>query len=235
MSAQGLLYSFPQGTDNRYDLAKSGRFSIDFTRGVLRSEDGSIRKEFQGFQDLKGNVNSLLLFVSDADAEIFIGDNELIADHKLWHMFEGILINQITINFPSNKVPDKFDIAFVASNELYMPYRPDLTLAHTKKDNTITGVQDAFIEILRLHVGCYDNFMFILKNQHGANALAWEVQASNDDVNYFTLKGITFANIAAGDYDFFETNKKHHFYRVRVKNTVGGQAIDAKIFANAIR
>jgi len=183
---------------------------------------------------LKNNVNSIMIFVSDADTIIRTDDGGIFNDHKLYHVINFLHSKRITITPPSGKVPNKFDLAFVLSNEPIMPYSLDLELAHTKKTNTLNTL-DAFQDIFCVHLGGYDQLTFALKENNVAD-IDYQVLVSENDTDYFVLPNLGFpVKITKNTFALFTTNIKWHFYKVQVKSDAAGVPGNATIEASPIR
>jgi hypothetical protein len=233
------MYIFPELGTSIYDYMTGGNsYVIDFTLMqlfVLDSTGAQIGNPVQLNCDpiLNNNIQSAMIFVSDADTKIFLNRGVALSGQKLINVFNFLKTSRITITPPSNKLPNTFDLGFVLSNNPVMPYTIDLQLNRSFKSNSKICT-DAFTDVFIVHMDGYDNLTLVL-SETANKSMDWQVLVSQDDVTYFVLSDLSFPTIAALGYQTFITNVKWHYYKVQVKNHVAGQNATASLQAAPCR
>ena len=180
--------------------------------------------------------NSFMVFCSDADAVVRIGNALTIADHTLTKTVHNYAFDHIQITIPANSTPDENQVAFMASDDNYLNYDPSNNW-HDR--GSVAGTSTtAAAEVYKKHVGGYEDFYITTYNKNtGAtgNSIDLKIYYSIDGVTFFAEQGYTTAvTIAGGSYNSFATSRKHHFYMVEIESTSAGNHNDFVIYYNNV-
>ena len=197
-----------------------GIVTLNFVSGNITDASGTVTKMNTSLQIMsKKQCKSFTIFCSDADAVIRVGNALTISDHQLNHTVHNYDFQQIQITVPNNSTPDENQIAFMASTDPYLNYE---TSANWHDRGVVTGTSvNAATNVYTKHVGAYEDFMITTYNSGGSNSIDLKIYFSEDGTTYFAESGYTSAvTIAAGSYNAFATNRKHHFYRAEINSTV---------------
>ena len=197
----------------------NGIVTLNFVSGNITDASGTVTKMNTSLQIMsKKQCKSFTIFCSDADAVIRVGNALTISDHQLNHTIHNYDFQQIQITVPNNSTPDENQIAFMASTDPYLNYE---TSANWHDRGVVTGTSvNAATNVYTKHVGAYEDFMITTYNS-GSNSIDLKIYFSEDGTTYFAESGYTSAvTIAAGSYNAFATNRKHHFYRAEINSTV---------------
>ena len=221
----------------------SGSVQLDFVAGTVTLPDGSVSNMNTNLNALGlSQCNSLGVWVSDADAQIFVGSALSLADHQLSHVVNQYGFSNVRIEIPANSTPDDTNqIFFVASTDQWMGYgfprishqRSQLPIAPA----TLTSTT-AQTTILSKHVGAYNQFLITVQNTGGANQIDLVIEFSENNVDWFPDQGyttaVTIPVAGATGFNAFASEVEHHFYRVRVNSTVGGAHSTFAVFWNFV-
>tara|TARA_R110000824_G_scaffold78173_2_gene197440 strand:- start:1939 stop:2643 length:705 start_codon:yes stop_codon:yes gene_type:complete len=212
-----------------------GDVMLDFRHGTVTDSAGTLTlmNTNLDYYNLT-QANSIAIFASDAETEINIGNSLTLKDHQITHQIDNYAFDYVRVNIPSLSTPsDSNQLMFVASTDQILNYNFK-NYAHFRSNVTATTA-NAYATIVQHHVGGYDQFIYYIHNSHGSNAMTAQVDVSNDGTNFFTLSGyVGGVNIAAGDTNLFVSDQQHHFFRVRLKSTVGGAHATAKVYWNYV-
>ena len=182
----------------------------------------------------KKQCKSFTVFCSDADSIIRVGNALTISDHQLNHTIHNYDFQQIQVTIPSNSTPDDSNkLAFMASTDSYLNYE---TTANWHDRGTITGTStNTETNYYTKHVGAYEDFYITTYNSGGSNSIDLKIYFSEDGTTYFAEDGYTSAvSIAAGSYNAFASDRKHHFYRAEIIATSAGNQNDFVIYYNNV-
>ena len=218
----------------------SGAVFLDFVAGTITLPEGSptplVRPMSKNLNDLGLNqCNSIGVWTSDADSTIFLGSAITLADHQLSHVVNNYGFQTLRIEIPANSTPDATNqIFFMASNDGWLGYGfPKISHQRGSVSDTST---DASVIYLSKHVGAYNQFMITTHNTDGADSLDVRIQYSEDGSNWFNDDGYSSSavTVTAGNNDTWASELEHHFYRVRVEDTVGGNHSTFTVFWNFV-
>ena len=207
------IVSYPLAV-RRYDTTQAGNTMIDFVAGKFKQADGVTRT-------MTGRLKvarSVLLFVADADAIIFLDSKQMINDHALWHLFEDVFVRRIQIRFPSstNIFPDEFAVAVVASDKPNHSVKNSLFLSHDVHTSPIVLATVASQVTMLRHIAGYDTVVLTTENTDGADSLDLTVEYSADGVIYYPVDTYNPKTIAFGVTDELDILVKYHFLRSSV-------------------
>ena len=203
----------------------SGSVQLDFVAGTVTLPNGAVSNMNKNLNDLGlSQCNSIGVWCSDADAQIFVGSALSLADHQLSHVVNQYGFSTVRIEIPANSTPDATNqIFFMASTDQWMGYSfPRISHQRGLIQDTSTAVNTVY---LSKHVGAYNQFLITTQNTHGANALNLTIEFSENGTDWFADQGyVTPVTIAGGGTNFnaFASEVEHHFYRARIIDTVGG-------------
>lgn len=211
--------SFPVSSSgaDRYTTTTGGNTAVDFNQGTVKTP--TVNYLLEGTLE---TCRSLLLFVSDADARIYLNGKEFINDHTLWHLFQDINVNKLQINFPtstSNQTPVGYAFGLVASDKPNMVCTNSLFVSHDVRTVTGTITTDSFVTTIARHIAGYSNCVLTTSNT-GANSIDLTVEYSADGVTYYPVNGYTSLAIASGVTNELDISVLYHFIRSRIKSTV---------------
>ena len=213
----------------------SGSVQLDFLAGTVTLPSGAVSNMNKNLNDLGlSQCNSIGVWCSDADAQIFVGSALSLADHQLSHVVNQYGFSTVRIEIPANSTPDATNqIFFMASTDQWMGYSfPRISHQRGLIQDTSTAVNTVY---LSKHVGAYNQFLITTLNTHGANALNLTIEFSENGTDWFQDAGYTTAvTIVNGSYNAFASEVEHHFYRVRVNSTVGGAHSTFTVFWNFV-
>ena len=124
----------------------------------------------------------------------------------------------------------------MASDDAYLNY--DVS-DNWHDRGVITGTStDALVNHYTKHVGGYEDFYITTYNADtggSGNSIDVVIYFSEDGTTYFREDGYTTnVTIAAGSYDSFATNRKHHFYRAEIIATSAGNQNNFEIYYNNV-
>ena len=215
----------------------AGVLTLDFTAGKITAPNGDVSDMNTSLQIMsKEKCNSFMVYCSDADSVIRVGNALTIADHQLTHVIHNYSFDHIQITIPSNSTPDENQVAFMASEDTYLNYEPH---DYWHDRGVVTGTStDTLTNYYTKHVGAYDDFYITTYNKDtggSGNSIDVKIYYSEDGSTYFAEQGYTTAvTITAGSYNSFATSRKHHFYRVEINATSAGNQNDFEIYYNNV-
>jgi hypothetical protein len=212
----------------------AGDLILDLTNGIITKPDGSTETMNTSLQTMgKTYARSFMVFCSDADSVIHVGNALTISDHQLTHVIHSYDFNQIRIVIPSNSTPDENQVAFMVSDDEYLNYEPH---DYWHDRGIVSGTStDVDTNYYTKHVGAYDDFYLTIHNTGGANSIDVVVYYSEDGTTYFAEQGYTTpVTVAHSSYNSFATSRKHHFYRVQIVSTSTGNHSTFKIYYNNV-
>ena len=211
----------------------AGVLTLDFTNGKITEPSGTVRNMNTSLQTMSlDKCNSFMVFCSDADSVVNVGNALTIADHTLTKTVHNYAFDHIQITIPANSTPDENQVAFMASDDQYLNYDPsdnwhDRGLITGTSTNTETNYYTK-------HVGAYEDF-YITTYNSGSNSIDLKIYFSEDGTTYFAESGYTSAStITAGSYNAFATDRKHHFYRAQISSTVTDSHSTFSIYYNNV-
>ena len=212
----------------------SGIVTLNFVSGDITDASGNVTKMNTSLQIMsKKQCKSFTIFCSDADSVIRAGNLLTISDHQLNHTIHNYDFQQIQITIPDNSTPDENQIAFMASTDPYLNYE---TSANWHDRGVVTGTStNSETNYYTKHVGAYEDFMITTYNSGGSNSIDLKIYFSEDGTTFFAEDGFTSAvSIAAGSYNAFATNRKHHFYRAEINSTVTDSHSTFSVYYNNV-
>jgi len=221
----------------------SGSVFLDFIAGTVTLPEGStnfangtlVGNMNKNLNDLGlSQCNSLGVWVSDADAQIFVGSALTLADHQLSHVVNQYGYSNVRVEIPANSTPDATNqLFFMASTDQWLGYSfPRISHQRSELSTTSTTAQAT---ILAKHVGAYNQFLITTSNTGGANSIDLVIEFSENGTDWFPDQGyVTAVGIVAGSFNSFASEVEHHFYRVRVNSTVAGNHSAFTVFWNFV-
>ena len=215
----------------------SGDVFLDFVAGTVTLPDGTVSNMNKNLNDLGlTQCNSLGVWTSDADSQIFIGSAVSLADHQLNHVVCNYGFSNVRIHIPANSTPDATNqIFFMASTDGWLGYSfPRVSHQQGTVSNTSTNAQVVY---LSKHVGAYNQFLITTLNTHGSNSIDLQIEYSEDGTTWFPDQGyVTAVAIAGGgtNFDSFASEVEHHFYRARINSTSSGNHATFEIHYNFV-
>ena len=220
----------------------TGVLTLNFTNGTITAPDGTVSEMNTSLQIISTpetpvtKCRSFMVFCSDADSVIRVGNVLTIADHQLTHVIHNYDFEQIQVTIPNNSTPDENQVAFMASDDPLLNYEPH---DYWHDRGVITGTStDTLTNYYTKHVGAYDNFYITTYNKDtggSGNSIDVKIYYSEDGTTFFAEQGYTTAvTIAAGSYDSYASSRKHHFYRVEINATSAGNQNDFEIYYNNV-
>jgi hypothetical protein len=229
------LMTYPVNGVRKQD-AIEGKWKLDFALGLVTAPDGTSERMSNSLQNLKDQfARSCYISVSDANAQIKVGNNILPANHVLNHVISGLSFDSIEIDFPTGRTPtNDFSFVVIASNSPVFPLQIATEIVQhsiTPKTGTTT---DAYVDIMDFSFVGYGQSEIIIENTLGVNVLTADIQVSEDGVNYVSFQNYPL-NIATNDANLFQSSIAHKFMRVRVKSKVAGNPTDYRIQMNLER
>ena len=227
-------------TGNEITGITSGSVQLDFLAGTITLPNGIVSNMNKNLNDLGlSQCNSLGVWVSDADAQIFVGSALSLADHQLSHVVNQYGFSTVRIEIPANSTPDATNqIFFMASTDQWMGYGfPRISHQRSSVNGTSTAVNTT---ILSKHVGAYNQFLITTQNTGGgANSINLVIEFSEDGITWFPDAGyvtaVTIVPTAGTNFNAFASEVEHHFYRARIIDTVGGNHSTFTIFWNFVK
>ena len=220
-------------------LIGSGDIFLDFVAGTVTLPDGTVSNMNKNLNDLGlTQCNSLGVWTSDADSTIFIGSAVTMSDHQLNHVVCNYGFSNVRISIPANSTPDATNqIFFMASTDGWLGYSFP-RISH--QAGSTTGTSDASNTVyLSKHVGAYNQFLITTENTGGgANSIDLQIEYSEDGTNWYPDQGyltaVTVAPTAGSNFDSFASEVEHHFYRVRITDTVPASTSTFRIIWNFV-
>ena len=220
----------------------AGELILDFVNGIITTPSGTTSSMNTSLQIMgKTECKSFMVYCSDADSIIHVGNALTIADHQLTHVIMNYGFGQLRIVIPANSTPDENQVSFMASDDELLNYEPHdywhdrgrIPLATASPDyKTSTNTETNYYT---KHVGAYDDFYITVYNQDSTNAIDLKIYYSEDGTTFFAEDGYTTAvTVVAGSYNSFATSRKHHFYRAQVSSTVTDAHAQFVIFYNNV-
>jgi hypothetical protein len=172
---------------------------------------------------LAGNVRSALVMVSDPDVLVKINGFFAFNCHRLVHIFEDMVIQTIELVMPQVyvRVPNTFDVIVAMANNDKFPYSlfEGKKLFTYKSNSTTTG--SGYTDALAVQMLGYATLCMDICNLGSANTLVYNVQHSNDGVNWTNdVVGGTGTLATSTNVSVIITSP-YRFYRVQVKNGSG--------------
>ena len=231
----GNLYTTTDGTI--LTGLTAGELILDFVNGIITKPDGTTSNmntslQIMGLTECK----SFMVFCSDADAIIYVGNTLTISDHQLTHVIMNYGFGQLRVQIPANSTPDENQVAFMASDDALLNYEPH---DYWHDRGVVTGTStNTETNYYTKHVGAYDDFYITVYNNNtggSGNSIDVKIYYSEDGSTYFAEQGYTTAvTITAGSYNSFATSRKHHFYRAQINSTSAGNHNDFTIYYNNV-
>lgn len=227
MSLQGLisgsLISYPADGTKFYG-AKAGTYKISFDSGTVSGPSGGSKAMSNTLKGIEANfVRSVFVWVSDIRAKISIGGNILPSLQQPNFIIQGILFQEMTIEFPDSMIPvDDFAFQVIASDKDIFPLNISNLVGSFTPDTYSGNTGDAYATVKDIYALGYGNIVFQTFNLDGANALDVQVESSEDGVNWAPEQGYPVTPLAAGDSDIFSDGVKHAYYRIQVKSHAAG-------------
>ena len=215
----------------------AGVLTLDFTNGKITAPNGDVSNMNTSLQTMSlQKAKSFMVFCSDADKIIRVGNALTISDHTLTTTIHNYEFDHIQIEIPNNSTPDENQVAFMASDDALLNYDPS---DNWHDRGVITGTStDALVNHYTKHVGGYEDFYITTYNVDtlgSGNSIDVVIYFSEDGTTYFREDGYTTnVSIAAGSYNAFATNRKHHFYRAEIIATSAGNQNDFAIYYNNV-
>jgi len=215
----------------------SGVLTLDFTNGKITEPNGTVRNMNTSLQTMSlDKCNSFMVFCSDADSVVNVGNALTIADHTLTKTVHNYAFDHIQITIPTNSTPDENQVAFMASDDQYLNYDPS---DNWHDRGTVTGDStDVATTYYKKHVGGYEDFYITTYNKNttaSGNSIDMKIYYSEDGSVYFAEQGYTTAvTLTGGSYNSFATDRKHHFYLVEIVATSAGNQNDFVIYYNNV-
>ena len=219
-------------------LIGSGDIFLDFVAGTVTLPDGTVSNMNKNLNDLGlTQCNSIGVWTSDADSQIFIGSAVSLSDHQLNHVVCNYGFSNVRIHIPANSTPDATNqIFFMASTDGWLGYSFP-RVSHQAGVVPDTSTNAPATVYLSKHVGAYNQFLITTKNTHGANSIDLVIEFSEDGATWFPDQGyVTPVAIAGGgtNFDAFASEVEHHFYRVLVNSTTSGNHATFEIHYNFV-
>ena len=214
-----------------------GVLTLDFTNGKITDPSGNVTDMNTSLQTMSlQKCKSFMIFCSDADKIIRVGNALSISDHTLTTTIHNYEFDHIQIEIPNNSTPDENQVAFMASDDAYLNYDVSDNW-HDRGVRTGTST-DTLTNYYTKHVGGYEDFYITTYNVNtggSGNSIDVKIYFSEDGTTFFPEDGYTTAvTITAGSYDAFATNRKHHFYRAEINATSAGNQNDFAIYYNNV-
>ena len=98
-------------------LIGNGDVFLDFVAGTVTLPNGTVSNMNKNLNDLGlTQCNSIGVWCSDADAQIFIGSAVSLSDHQLNHVVCNYGFSNVRIHIPANSTPD-------ATNQIFLWHR----------------------------------------------------------------------------------------------------------------
>ena len=220
-------------------LIGSGDIFLDFVAGTVTLPNGTVSNMNKNLNDLGlTQCNSLGVWTSDADSQIFIGSAVSLSDHQLNHVVCNYGFSNCRIHIPANSTPDATNqIFFMASTDGWLGYSfPRISHQAGSTTGTSNSVNTVY---LSKHVGAYNQFLITTQNTGGgANSIDVQIEFSEDGATWFPTQGyataVTVAPTAGSNFDIWASEVEHHFYRVRIEDTIGGNTSTFAIIWNFV-
>ena len=215
----------------------AGVLTLDFTNGKITDPSGTVTNMNTSLQTMSlQKCNSFMIFCSDADKIIRVGNALTISDHTLTTTIHNYAFDHIQITIPANSTPDENQVAFMASDDNYLNYEPS---DNWHDRGVITGTSTtAAAEVYKKHVGGYEDFYLTTYNNNtggSGNSIDMKIYYSEDGVTFFAEQGYTTAvTVTAGSYNSFAASRKHHFYMIEINSTVGGAHNNFTVYYNNV-
>ena len=212
----------------------AGQLNLDFVNGTITRPNGVVENMNISLDAFGLNqCGSIGIWCSDADAQIIIGTNFVIADHQLTHVINNYDFSNVRIVIPNNSTPDENQVAFIASTDREFNYEIN-NYAHDRDEITGTTTNSQVVYYSK-HTGAYDSFYYTIQNTHGSNSLDVQIEFSENGVDFFPDQGYTTAvTVASGSYNAFASTNEHHFYRILLNSTSAGNHASFTIFYNNV-
>ena len=161
MNNLGQLFTTADGDE--LDGLVAGDYFLDFMQGTITQPSGTTTNMNKSLNDIgMSQCNSIGVWISDADAKIFIGSTISLADHQLSHIVNNYGFTNVRVNIPINSTPDASNqIFFMASTDGWLGYSFP-RISHQRGISPATGndtTEDSFAVYLSKHVGAYNQFL----------------------------------------------------------------------------
>ena len=217
-----------------------GDLQLDFTNGKITAPNGDISNMNTTLQTMsKQKCRSFMVYCSDADSIIHVGNVLTISDHQLTHVIHNYEFDHIRVVIPNNSTPDENQVSFMASDDGVLNYEPH---DYWHDRGVITGTStNTMTNYYTKHTGAYDDFYITVYNVNtgaSGNDIDVQIYYSEDGTTYFQEQGfvtpVTVGTTATTNYTSFASSRKHHFYRVEINSTVGGSHNDFAIYYNNV-
>jgi len=182
-------------------------------------------------------ANSLVIWTSDADSQITLGNSLTVADHALLHSINQYAYSNFRVTIPDNSTPDASNqLAFVASTDIWNGYIMS-NYSH-QRDQTSDTSTNTSVVYLSKHVGGYNSYYITTKNT-GSNSIDLIIEFSEDGVTWipdsgYTGSGVTIVSTAGSNFNAYASTNDHHFIRAKVNSTGAGSHSTFTIFYNFV-
>lgn len=214
----------------------SGDYFLDFLNGTITQPGGSMTNMNKSLNDVgMSQCNSIGVWISDADAKIYIGSTVSLADHQLAHIVNNYGFTNVRVHIPANSTPDNTNqLFFMASTDGWLGYAfPHISHQRDTVPGTTTNAQVVY---LSKHVGAYNQFFITTSNTHASNSLDVVIQYSEDGSSWFDEQAYTTPVAVAGlSHDTYGSDREHHFYRVLLNSTTPGSHATFEIHYNFVK
>ena len=201
----------------------SGDMEFDLVAGTIMDSAGT-----QTLMNTNLNTynltqcKSLMIWTSDADSQITIGNSLTVADHALLHSVNQYAFSNFRVNIPDNSTPDASNqLAFVASTDDWNGYVMS-QFAHQRAQTSSTSTNTSTVYLSK-HVGAYTDYLITTANT-GSNSIDLIIEFSEDGVSWFPdqsyTTAITIPSTAGSNFNAYSSTNDHHFIRAKVNSTV---------------
>ena len=238
MNNLGQLFTTADGDELTGLVA--GDYFLDFMQGTITQPSGTTTNMNKSLNDIgMSQCNSIGVWISDADAKIFIGSTISLADHQLSHIVNNYGFTNVRVNIPTNSTPDASNqMFFMSSTDGWLGY--DFPKISHQRDEVSGTSSDTLTTILSKHVGAYNQFLITTENG-GSQSIDVTIEFSENGTDWFPdpaySTAITVTAVAGSNFNAFASDVEHHFYRVRIVNSTlsAGHAEAFTIYYNFVK
>ena len=216
------MLGFPLKSSERYHTCDANsKVSIDFRQGTIkRTLNG--KAETVSVPIVLEKCRSFHLYVSDADALVFIDDKQTIADNTFIHSYEHLNASRVDIVFPNNgTLPPIASFGIVASDSPWLVYKNALTIG-----NDIVSLANIAVDadgeiILQRHYAGFDQLIITVKNEGNANPAIISLENSPDATNWFEVPNAQDIPLPPTDSIEITSQVKYPYVRVSGVSATG--------------
>jgi len=213
----------------------SGDMQFDLVAGTITDSAGTqtLMNTNLNYYNLT-QANSLIVWCSDADAVVHVGNALSLADHALLHNINQYAYSNFRVTIPDNSTPDASNqVAFTASTDIWNGYMMS-NYSHQRDQTSHTSTNTA-TTYLSKHVGGYNSY-YITTTNTGSNSIDLLIEFSEDGVTWFTESGYSpvVAIAGSGGFNAYASTNMHHFIRCKVNSTGSGSHSAFTIFYNFV-